>query len=197
MNSQESTYLTAVLKEIGCLGNKDCSLNNFNFVGFECPLASSVNATAPISCNSQGRVLNLYVGRGTIKFCVESTYRVCSFCSSRNLHDQNLAGQLGSSLGNLASLTHLRISGNAKLKGINGNLPTSLMFLNAAICDLDRLPARLPTSLTHLAVHYNRISGALPLPLPQKLATLLVYANVLSGTVPQMPTTMRFCKLYV
>ena len=50
----------------------------------------------------------------------------------------------------------------------------------------------IPSSVTHLLIFDNQISGTIPSVLPSGLITLNIYGNKLSGDIPILPSTLQY-----
>ncbi|KAB2622250.1 LRR receptor-like serine/threonine-protein kinase [Pyrus ussuriensis x Pyrus communis] len=119
--------------------------------------------------------------------CNHSTKRVLNL----NLPDQNLAGSLPPSIGNLSYLTSINLGSNS----FRGEIPQEigrLQSLHVLNLSHNSFSGKIPTNLSQctqlktLEFRYNELTGSIPKQLSSllKLKRLVLYTNNLTGTIP-------------
>ncbi|XP_050143820.1 probable LRR receptor-like serine/threonine-protein kinase At3g47570 isoform X2 [Malus sylvestris] len=119
--------------------------------------------------------------------CSHSTKRVLIL----NLPDQNLAGSLPPSIGNLSYLTSINLGSNS----FRGEIPQEigrLQSLHVLNLSHNSFSGKIPTNLSQctqlktLEFRYNELIGSIPKQLSSllKLRRLLLSTNNLTGTIP-------------
>ena len=136
---------------------------------------------------SKGRVINLDLSENNLTGNLPSSIGNLIGLKSLNMGDNNLEGMLPAELGNLGVLTELYLDNNQ----FSGQIPTtignldSLKILNLRYNQLDgAIPSEIGAlnNLTELSLSNNKLTGVLPdLSLLTKLTKIWIYDNQLTG----------------
>ncbi len=136
---------------------------------------------------SKGRVINLDLSENNLTGNLPSSIGNLNGLKSLNIEDNNLEGILPAELGNLGVLTALYLDNNQ----FSGQIPTAIGKLDSLkILDLtdNKLEGNIPsevaqmTNLTELNLGKNKLTGVLPDLSPlTKLTIIRLYDNKLTG----------------